>query len=136
MTSLIQNINEQTQKLDYQPEVENSGNRLKNEATNYYQQVAINMRKARRHLNLTQKQVAEGMGIPRSTYKSLESGKIGIYCFHMAKWSKVTGYDIRVLTKGTNYDLTEQLSNHELLEKIDALPKNKYEIVVDLVNAF
>jgi transcriptional regulator with XRE-family HTH domain len=106
---------------------------LNSEAAAYYRQVAINMRKARRTLNLTQQQIADSMGLPRSTYKSLESGNTAIYSYHMAKWSKITGYDVRVLTRGSAYDLTTGIDGFELVELIQGLPKDKYHAVLELV---
>ncbi|MFT5162902.1 MAG: transcriptional regulator with XRE-family HTH domain [Alteromonadaceae bacterium] len=109
---------------------------VNDEAVAYYKQVALNMRKARRQLNLTQQQIADAMDIPRSTYKSLESGEVGIYCFHMAKWSMVTGYDIQVITKGTQYDVAARLTRLELVELIEELSTEKYDSIVSLLKAF
>jgi DNA-binding XRE family transcriptional regulator len=120
----------------YQPEASKNGKQVNDEAATYYKQVALNMRQARRQLNLTQQQIADAMEIPRSTYKSLESGEVGIYCFHMAKWSMVTGYDIRVITKGTHYDIAARLSRQELGELIEELPAAKYDAMVNLLRAF
>jgi DNA-binding XRE family transcriptional regulator len=55
---------------------------VNDEAVAYYKQVALNMRKARRQLNLTQQQIADAMDIPRSTYKSLESGEVYLLFSH------------------------------------------------------
>ncbi len=117
------------------PERRKNNRPLNADAAAYYQQVALNMRMARRKLNLTQQQIADSMGIPRSTYKSLESGKTGIYCYHMAKWAKITGYDIRVLTKGSAYDLTSDLERFELVELVQSLPKKQYDAVIGLVKS-
>ena len=117
----------------YVPERRKNSRPLNADAEAYYQQVALNMRQARRKLNLTQQQIADSMGIPRSTYKSLESGKTGIYCYHMAKWASITGYDVRVLTKGTAYDLTFNLEGFELVELIQSMPKAQYDAVVSLI---
>lgn len=115
----------------------NSNNKPANdEATGYYKQVALNMRKVRRQLNLTQQQIADAMEIPRSTYKSLESGEVGIYCFHMAKWSLVTGYDVRVITKDTIYDMGPRLSRQDLMTLVDDLSQAKYDTIVNLLKAF
>jgi transcriptional regulator with XRE-family HTH domain len=118
---------------EHVPERRKNNRPLNADAAAYYQQVALNMRRARRNLNLTQQQVADSMGLPRSTYKSLESGKTAIYCYHMAKWSKITGYDVRVLTKGSAYDLTSDLDGFELVELIQGLPKKQYDAIVELV---
>lgn len=123
------------QTQEYVPE-KRKNKALKADAANYYQHVALNMRKARIKLNLTQQQIADAMGIPRSTYKSLESGKTAIYCYHMAKWSKITGYDVRVLTKGSAYDLTADQDGFELVELIQTLPKTQYDAVVALLKTF
>ncbi len=117
----------------YQPELGKNNKQVNDEAAVYYRQVALNMRKARRQLSLTQQQIADAMEIPRSTYKSLESGEVGIYCFHMAKWSLVTGYDVRVITKDTQYDVAARLSRQELVELIEELPAAKYDAMVNLL---
>jgi|GEM_PF-5349008 len=135
MTDFIDNNTKETPSENYEPEIKKNGNKLNHEAAAYYDQVALNMRKARRELRLTQQQIADAMGIPRSTYKNLESGKVGIYCFHMAKWSYVTGYDVRVLTKGTKYDLTTRLNCHDLIHLIETLPQKQYDAVLGLIDA-
>lgn len=137
MTNVNNDVNAtQTGANGYQPESTKIGKQVNGEAAAYYKQVALNMRKARRQLNLTQQQIADAMDIPRSTYKSLESGEVGIYCFHMAKWSLVTGYDIRVITQGTQYDIAARLSRQDLVELVEDLPVAKYDTIVNLLKAF
>ena len=70
---------------DHKPEFKNNGKHLNECAVAYYRQVALNMRRARRQLNLTQQQIADAMDITRSKYSSLESGKVGIYSYYIAK---------------------------------------------------
>ncbi len=113
-----------------------NGKHLSSDAMAYYQQIALNMRIVRRNLNLTQQQVADAMKIPRSTYKSIESGKTGIYCYHLAKWSKITGYDVRLLTKGTQYDLTTDDQDLELVQLLQNLPADKFAAVLALIKTF
>jgi DNA-binding XRE family transcriptional regulator len=121
---------------DEQPDAGRNNKTVNDESAVYYKQVALNMRKVRRQLNLTQQQIADAMEIPRSTYKSLESGEVGIYCFHMAKWSLVTGYDIRVITKGTLYDTDNRLPRQSLIELVDDLSQTKYDTIVNLLKVF
>jgi transcriptional regulator with XRE-family HTH domain len=116
--------------------IESATSDLTAESADYYQQVALNMRRARRKLNLTQQQIADAMQIPRSTYKSLESGNTRIYCYYMAKWSKITGIDVRSLTHGSAYDLTSDIKNYKLLEQINYLTKEQVVAVTALIEAF
>lgn len=117
------------------PENKSSNKHLNEDAAAYYQQVATNMKKARTELNLTQQQIADAMEIPRSTYKSLESGEVGIYCYHMAKWSYATGFDVRRLTMGSKYDLTINNSENELTTLITSLPQNQHDAVIKLLKS-
>lgn len=136
MPDLIQLTRKDFDVANYQPEIKQNGSKLDKDAALYYRQVATNMRKARRELKLSQQKIADAMCIPRSTYRNLESGKVGIYCYHMAKWSYVTGYDVRVLTKGTSYDLTLRSNGHALVNLIEKLPQKQYDAVVGLMDAF
>jgi hypothetical protein len=54
----------------------------------------------------------------------------------MAKWSMVTGYDIQVITKGTQYDVAARLTRLELVELIEELSTEKYDSIVSLLKAF
>ena len=137
MSDVLEDVFEAEQEVSLETINENQSNsyiKKTAEGTSaYYKQVATNMRQARRKLNLTQVQVAEMMEMPRSTYKSIESGTVQIYGYHMARWSYVVGLDIRILTRNTIFDLSNRRERHELLRLIDALPQIKYEAIIEIL---
>lgn len=97
--------------------------------------VSDNIKRLRELKNLSQKEVALGVGIPQGQYSRIENGKVEPTISTLEKIAKVFEVSISELFK--NNQLEEQL-NLPLLEKIrmmDKLDNDEKEALLKIIDA-
>lgn len=91
--------------------------------------VKRNIQKVRKEMGLTQKEMAEKLGISRTAYRNLEKGETKVYSDHITKMAELAGKGEEEVVLGftpSQYDEDQlrEISNYE--QRIEAL-RDDYE---------
>lgn len=91
--------------------------------------VKKNIQKVRKEMGLTQKEMAEKLGISRTAYRNLEKGETRVYSDHISKMAELAGKQEEEVVLGFSPERFEdgqlrEISNYE--ERLQAL-RDDYE---------
>lgn len=101
----------------------------KNEKAMDSDSVKKNIQKVRKEMGLTQKEMAEKLGISRTAYRNLEKGETRVYSDHITKMAELAGKEEEEVVLGftpSQYDEDQlrEISNYE--QRLQAL-RDDYE---------
>jgi transcriptional regulator with XRE-family HTH domain len=80
--------------------------------------LSVKIKKHRERLGLSQRELAEKMGVPQPTITRMESGESGINSTTLEKFCEVTGLEIDFIPKGEDSLLKQYLDLKAVLEDI------------------
>ncbi|MCQ2173576.1 MAG: helix-turn-helix domain-containing protein [Bacteroidales bacterium] len=97
--------------------------------------VKQNIRKVRKDMGLTQKEMADKLGISRTAYRNLEKGETKVYSNHISRMAELSGKAEEEVVLGytprqADEDTLREIQNYE--EKISSLTEYYESRISDL----